>query len=199
VGAAGGTRAGEERVAAQNGTPPLLVAADRGAQITVRSLLAAGADPNLRPLGEHTALHLAARIAHFGICEDLLKAGAKQLRTRTSGVFPLHLAAEANLVLVTELLLAHGADPNAGDSEGSTALHLALRRGRDVDPKLVHALLTFGANPLQRTGARKTALDVAREARCSDAVIDDLLAFEALAVKRLHETLEAATATHVSP
>jgi uncharacterized protein len=180
----------------QDGMTPLLRAADRGAQNAVRALLGAGAEVDLRPLGEWSALHLAVRIAHFGIVEDLLKAGAKQVRTRTTAATPLHVAADGNLVLVTELLLAHGADPNASDAEGCTALHRALLRGSSVDPKLVHALLTFGANPLQRTAARRTAVEVARDSRCADAVVDDLLAFEALAVKRLHETLEAATGAH---
>ena len=56
----------------------------------------------------------------------------------------LHLASENGDVGCVEVLLAHGADPNACDAEGKTPLQLAVQSGYD---DIVPHLLRGGANP----------------------------------------------------
>jgi len=78
-----------------------------------------------------TAVHLAATPE---IARMLLEAGA-DIRARNRHRFagpgnsPLHGATYLNRPDVVRFLLARGADPNAGDNAGLTALHLAAGNG----------------------------------------------------------------------
>jgi ankyrin repeat protein len=57
-------------------------------------------------------------------------------------------------------LLEHGADPNATDGEGRSALHLAVSAG--VRPEFVQTLLDHGAKPGARDHDGRTPLELAR-------------------------------------
>jgi ankyrin repeat protein len=67
----------------------------------------------------------------------------------------LVLAARAGNLAHVESLLASGADVNARDREGATALMFAALRG---DEKLVRTLLAAGADPNLKDGIGETAL-----------------------------------------
>ena len=54
---------------------------------------------------------------------------------------PLHSAVKANAREMVELLLAHGADPNAKDNRGETPLHSAAKRN---DREMVEILVFLG-------------------------------------------------------
>ena len=96
-----------------------------------------GADPNIlfttqknAPMGsneEMSLLHLAARHSNAAGAETLLVNGANLSPVTANGTTPLHFAATWNMIDVTDVLLRHGADPNAHDyDEGRTPLHAAV-------------------------------------------------------------------------
>lgn len=116
------------------GLTPLLSAVDRGDPEAVRRLVAAGADPN-EPAGE-------ARLPFPGAV--------------LSGTVPLHLAAWSNRVDLAEQL--KGANVNATNRIGYTALHFAAARGhREIaDWLLEHGSVanaqSIGSNTVMRPG-----------------------------------------------
>ena len=66
------------------------------------------------------------------------------------------------------ILLAAGANVNAIDGDGATALHLAVRH--DAGPEIVGALVSAGANPNVRDNADRSPLGDARVSGKADAV-----------------------------
>ena len=96
---------------------------------SVRSLLSAGADPDVAQGDGLTALHLAAEAGQLQIMELLLRAGADvEPTTRIGHYTPLHLASLTGQVDAVRLLLDAGANPAVtATTSGATPLHLAAK------------------------------------------------------------------------
>ena len=115
-----------------------------------------------------TALHFAAAAYQREIAAELLANGADVRARNRRGAEPLHYAADAApgsdtfqpdaQHAVIELLIGAGAEPNAEDTHGVTALHRAVRTRSAA---AVRALLTSGADPLRRNGSGSTPLHLA--------------------------------------
>ncbi len=132
---------------------PIQLAAERGRTDLIRLLLEHGANPDggAASYGGWPALHLAAHWGHLKAAEALRDGGATvdlhaaclmdetcrvsailsddpeaARRTGLGGQPPLHVAVS---VETADLLLEHGADLHARDSEGGTALESAIGRG----------------------------------------------------------------------
>jgi ankyrin repeat protein len=116
-----------------------------------------------------TALHIAAAAYEAGIVRELVNVGAIVAAANRRGAGPLHYAvdgtpgsarwnpfAQQETVLC---LLEHGADPNAVDKGGTTALHRAVRNRCAA---AVKALLDAGADPGAANGNGSTAMQLAR-------------------------------------
>jgi ankyrin repeat protein len=113
-------------------------------------------------------IHLASFFGHAAAVELLVRGGADlQAVSRHAQiqVTPLHSAvadegaADARTV---QVLLEHGASPNAGaELLGGTPLHSAAANG---DVELVRLLLEHAADPQTRRQDGKTPLDLARKA-----------------------------------
>lgn len=110
-----------------------------------------------------TALHLAAFFGHRLAANLLLLAGADPDAEAKNAmrVRPLHSAAAGPDPMMAEALVMMGADVNAVQEVGFTALHAAAHRG---NLQLTELLLGAGADPSARTDDGRSPSDLAREA-----------------------------------
>ncbi|XP_047106385.1 26S proteasome non-ATPase regulatory subunit 10-like [Schistocerca piceifrons] len=128
-----------------SGWSDLHCVAIKGSGTAVRTLLAAGVDPNARDANGDTPLHAVA-------AADVDAADS-------SGSTPLHYAVRAGNLGVARVLLAAGADVEARDAEGDTPLLRAAARGC---ADAVAALVAAGARTDAADAAGRTAAQVAR-------------------------------------
>jgi uncharacterized protein len=110
-----------------------------------------------------TALHLAAAFGTPLSVAALIFRGAKvdAVSKNAQKNQPLHAAlALGKNTSTIELLIAHGADVNATQTGGFSAIFSAAAANRR---DLAELLVNHGANPLQANDQGKTAADFARE------------------------------------
>ena len=131
------------------GATPLLRAARAADLDAVKLLLAAGAHVDL-------PVATAWRDPVGGITPLMAAAGLKNTSPDTRG----KLKTEAQVVETVKLLIAAGADVNAKDDRGESALHGAVYRGYN---DVVRTLIAAGADPYAPNAAGKSAYDVAHE------------------------------------
>ena len=132
-----------------------------------RMLLDSDVDVEARTLRQRTPLHLA-------VIQDHVSEGYKggvhddddvDENTRAHRRMPERKKRRSRKVSVgvcdmVELLARRGADLEARDVSGRTALHFACRKG---DPRVVHSLLVLGANVYATTRNKMTSLHIAVE------------------------------------
>ncbi|WP_433240502.1 ankyrin repeat domain-containing protein [Streptosporangium sp. CA-135522] len=143
------------------GEPTALYRASAGGQATiVRTLLAAGADPNRISGGEDEGLPLCGAAAwnHTEVVKTLLSAGAEPSGRESGGWSALLWAAANGHADTLTILLSAGADAEDANDSGETALTLATRRGA---LGAVRALLEAGADPTRSDGEGDTPLTIA--------------------------------------
>ena len=109
---------------------------------------------------------LLAVAAGHGL-REIVESAALRGRRRGGGGRPFpgdaaHPRLRRGHIEVARLLLARGADPNAQDATGRTALAAAAEYG---DPELVRVLLQAGADPERKDGEGRTAAARVRGAR----------------------------------
>ena len=129
--------------------------ARRGLKPIVRTLLAKGADPNLRDLSGFTALQDAVKSGHRHVYNILLPVTRQPDWNR---LLPLFMGSGWHDDVV--VALRKGADPNIPDSYGYTPLHQAAM---DRCYLLVKTLLNYGADPNIKSSKGKTALQSAAD------------------------------------
>ena len=116
-----------------NSTTPihgLLVSLDcHQPDASIKRLLIAGADPNIRDTKGRTPLHrITGSKSHLSLLPLLLEHGADlSVRSKKYGDTPLHLAARNRYATAEiELLLKHGADIDEQNDAGCTPLHKSI-------------------------------------------------------------------------
>lgn len=133
--------------------------------------LKSGANPKSRDRNGMSPLHHAAGRGRREICVELRKAGAPLGAKDDLGREPIHLAAGFEGVegaRCLDFLLSEGAEVNARDDGGCTALHYAAHTG---DPEKTEVLLAKGAVPGVRDNLGTTPLH--RAARAARLAYDD--------------------------
>lgn len=115
----------------RNGWTPLHLAARFGRIDVVATLLRDGADLDAEDVNGYRPLHYATMWSHPDTTKTLLNAGAAlESITRVDGTRPLHIAARYGSALVVRELLGRGAQKDAKNSRGFTALHAAAASNR---------------------------------------------------------------------
>jgi uncharacterized protein len=130
-------------------------------------LLSLGAPVNSDAWLEGTAVHLAVKAGSFGAVLRLLEAGANpNIPLTIERTTPLMSAAHAGLDDMVSLLCKHGADVNAQDRNGLTALAycckgLPAEVATHQRVKIARMLLAAGARPAAGPGPATTELHLA--------------------------------------
>jgi ankyrin repeat protein len=102
----------------------------------VRNLLENGADPTIRDKYGYTPFHVAVENCRsFDILNLLLESGKVDINETTKYEIwtALHLAIIKSSSATAEFLLLKGANTNTADQSGSTPLHWAASRPKDMD------------------------------------------------------------------
>jgi ankyrin repeat protein len=107
-----------------------------------------------------TPLHLASFFSQPAAAEELLKNGAdpNAIATNGSKLAVINSAAASNNAGLVKMLLREGADPDAQQTGGFTALHAAAQHN---NAEMIQALLDSGADASLRADDGKTAGDMA--------------------------------------
>ena len=110
--------------------------------------------------------HTCIALGHLGLLSPLVLNATMSVNAQDAqGRAPLHVAAASNQPRAAQFLLKHSANPDAKDSEGRTALDIAvLYRWKDMqrvlcDPSLLFSNRTARATKLYKQGEYELACD----------------------------------------
>ena len=139
-----------------DGRTVLIAAAARGDLEVVNKLLSRGADPNVKDKRSYTALSHASEAMYEEVVDALLSRPEVDPNSRGLNSRPVLLAyVWRDSKARVEKLLARGADVNAQDADGDTALHGAAQTG---NVEIMQMLLDKGANPNSQNRSGGTPL-----------------------------------------
>jgi ankyrin repeat protein len=166
----------------EEGESPLHIAATLDTDEAAMFLLAHGAAVNAQDHHGDTPLHIAARHGNDALVVGLLRHGAAVNATNALGETPLHVALlelyeeadgavprkvddekadSAALLVVARTLVSAGADLNATDLEGRTALLIVAATGDESSAELVALLVAKTGDPNRPDATGNTPLHYA--------------------------------------
>lgn len=151
----------------QGQTPLHLTVWNRNADLA-ELLISHGAPLDAKNKDGATVILSAAANGRRDLFDLLLAKGAKF----TDKTIPLHRAVQNGHLETVNDLLAHGADVNAGDDQGTRVLHTAAKACR-ID--IVETLLAHGADINIKDKDGQTPMDRFAQSSCRDAKLAKLL------------------------
>ncbi|XP_039593324.1 transient receptor potential cation channel, subfamily N, member 1 isoform X2 [Polypterus senegalus] len=159
----------------KSGAVCLHAAAKRGHTAVVKALLQKGAHVDAITKDGYTALHIAVQYCKPLVVQTLLGFGAQvQLKGGKAQETPLHIAAHVKEgEKVAEMLLKSGADVNAEQENGETAMHIAARYG---NLKMMQALIEEGGDVTSQSKAGENPLHIAVR-HCHAHVVEEILTY----------------------
>ena len=146
----------------KDGYAPLHVAAQKGRIAIARLLLKHGADNNLQSASGHTPAYYAILAGRTRLADLLLQRGA-DINASTLLLEAAHQDIPDRDAIV--YLAAHGADLEARDEQGDTALLIAIRQGNH---RLARHLVAEGADVNVLDAEGKKAIEIAKQAGLRD-------------------------------
>ncbi|KAL1254989.1 hypothetical protein QQF64_013050, partial [Cirrhinus molitorella] len=157
----------------KSGAVCLHAAAKRGHAAVVKALLQKGAHVDATAKNGQTALHIAVENCKPQVVQMLLGFGAHvQLRGGKAQETPLHIAARVKEgERAAEMLLKSGADVNAEQENGETAMHVAARHGA---LQMIRALIQDGGDVTWKSKIGESPLHVAVR-HCHAHVLEEIL------------------------
>ncbi|KAG6066326.1 hypothetical protein E4U32_006248 [Claviceps aff. humidiphila group G2b] len=143
-------------------TPFMISASLPNSQPILHLLLQKGANVNEKNSSGQTALHFIASKNHIDTARFLLdipppNTASTRVRDRR-GQYPIHRAAAAGSLPMTNLLLERRSPVNAADIEGYTPLHHAIAEGHG---DVAVALVKYGADFSIKNAQDELPLDLA--------------------------------------
>ncbi|TBW55503.1 ankyrin repeat domain-containing protein [Marinobacter halodurans] len=129
----------DPNLADARGRTPLVAASAEGSQRLVKLMLSAGARVNASGADGTTAVAAAAEAGNLSVMRTLLDAGGNVNIAHDGESLLMHVVRNGDL-LMTEVLIAAGADVGYRASDGDTALAVARRHNLDdIEMLLVQA------------------------------------------------------------
>ncbi|MGH0158275.1 UNVERIFIED_CONTAM: hypothetical protein FKN15_040052 [Acipenser sinensis] len=159
----------------KSGAVCLHAAAMRGHTAVVKALLLKGAHVDTTTKDSYSALHIAVQHCKPLVVQTLLGFGAQvQLKGGKARETPLHIAARVKEgEKVAEMLLKSGADVNAEQENGETAMHIAARHG---SLRMLQALIEEGGDLTCQSKAGENPLHIAVR-HCHAPVVEEILRY----------------------
>ncbi|XP_043543760.1 transient receptor potential cation channel, subfamily N, member 1 [Chiloscyllium plagiosum] len=159
----------------KSGAVCLHAAARKGHTAVVKALLQKGAHVDAKTKECYTALHIAVQHCKPMVVQTLLGFGAQvQLKGGKALETPLHIAARVkDGEKVAEILLKSGADVNADQENGETAMHVAARHG---NLKMIQALIEEGGDLIWQSKVGENPLHIAVR-HCHLSVVEEILSY----------------------
>lgn len=117
--------------------------AESGDDLSVKTWIRDGCDPNDSDSYGYTPLLNAATLGRIVVVKELVRNGADVNKVGPFGFSALHAAAQGGHADVVTYLLRNGADINAQNEDNDTPMHLALRAHKI---EIVYQLLSSGGN-----------------------------------------------------
>lgn len=149
--------AGSNRVVVPQNSNNIIEALNNGDFEKAIELINKGSDVNVKDSDGNTPLHLAVKMKLLNIIDLLISHGANIDEKNKYGLTPIHMASGLK---IAEFLITKGANVNAVDGSGNTALHINAQKG---SRQIVELLLKNGAKTDIKNEFGEIPADLARK------------------------------------